>query len=355
MLEREPTRIETLQERQKIRNDRSKYWAAVIGQNMSLAVCLMIPAFLVTMIWTDFTWPTLGVSFGMNTIVTAVLFIWGESSAISVGIPSGKLDSGYEAIQKAFLKRKEEIKAKGILKMGVFCEWQVAEELTAAKKAMCRKLKIDWHTYLDEIAPLDEDALIAKYGKVKGKLYWRINAMEPIELTPEMILGEQQGGQRGGISQSADEYIAQQKYGRWSLVKSILPIVATVGTPFTFAPNVAWGTIVFAIYRLIAVLLRMKVGFDKGAKAYNTVEVKHRESQIYYMDRYDEFLGTQGLYEAAVARYGTTLITPIPTIKEVPAHEVETQYVDRAGGADDQPTREPDARAEPSVCPAPAG
>ena len=74
------------------------------------------------------------------------------------------------------------------------------------------------------------------------------------------------------------------------------------------------GTIVFAIYRLIAVLLRMKVGFDKGAKAYNTVEVKHRESQIYYIDRYDEFLETPGLYEAAAERYGGMVVGAPATI-----------------------------------------
>lgn len=355
MLEREPTRIETLQERQKIRNDRSKYWAAVIGQNMSLAVCLMIPMFLITLIWTETSLPKLGVSLGMETLLTAALFIFAESAAINVGVPSGKLDDGYIAIQAAFMARKAEIKAKGIIKMGVFCEWQIDEELVGAKKAMCRKLKIDWQTYTSDMAPLTEAELIDKYGKVKGRMIHRINALEPIELTPEMILGEQRDGLRGGISIGGEEYVANQKYGKLNLLKSVLTIVLTVGIGFSFAPGVTWGKIVFTIYRLIAVVIRMKVGFDKGAKAYNKVEVKHRESQIYYMDRYDEFLGTPGLYEAAVARYGTTLITPIPTIKEVPAHEVETQYVDRAGGADDQPTREPDARAEPSVCPAPAG
>lgn len=304
MLEREPTRIEMMQERQKLRNDKSKYWAAVIGQNMSLAVCLMIPAFLITLIWTETTLPKLGASLGMETLLTAALFIFAEWAAINVGVPSGKLDDGYVAIQKTFQDRKAEIKALGIIKMGVFCEWQIDEELTAAKKAMCRKLKIDWQTYRAEMAPLTEEELIAKYGKVKGRMIHRINSLEPIELTPEMILGEQQDGLRGGISIGGEEYVANQKYGKLNLLKSVLTIVLTVGIGFTFAPGLSWGKIVFTIYRLIAVFIRMKTGFDKGAKAFNRVEVKHRESQIYYMDRYEEFLGTHGLYEVAAERYG---------------------------------------------------
>ncbi len=307
MLEREPTRIETMQERQKLRNDKSKYWAAVIGQNMSLAVCLMIPAFLITLIWTETSMPELGASLGMETILTAALFIFAEWAAINVGVPSGKLDDEYIAIQAAFQARKAEVKARGILKMGVFCDWQIDEELTGAKKALCRKLKIDWRRYQAEMAPLGEAELVEKYGKVKGRMIHRINDLEPIELTPELILGEQRDGLRGGISIGGEEYVARQKYGKMNLVRSILTIVLTVGIGFTFAPGVSWGKIVFTIYRLIAIFIRMKVGFDKGAKAFNQIEVKHRESQIYYMDRYEEFLGTPGLYEAVAEKYNATL------------------------------------------------
>ncbi len=314
MLENEPNRFDLMHERQKQRNDKSKYWAAVVGQNMSLAVCLMIPAFLITLIWTETSLPELGASLGMETLLTAALFIFAEWAAINVGVPSGKLDDEYITMQSAFRERKKDIKELGILKMGAFCDWQIDEELTAAKKILCRKYKIDWHTYQAEMAPLTEDELIDKYGKVKGRLIHRINALEPIELTPERILGEQRDSLRGGISVSGDEYVARQKYGWRNLIKSVLTIVLTVGIGFSFAPGVTWGKIVFTIYRLIAVFIRMKVGFDKGARAYNQIEVKHRESQIYYMDRYEEFLGTPGLYEEVVAKYDTTLPT-MPTVE----------------------------------------
>lgn len=307
MLDNEPNRIDMMHERQKQRNDKSKYWAAVIGQNMSLAVCLMIPAFLVTLVWTDTSLPKLGMSLGMETLLTAALFIIAEWASINVGIPSGKLDDEYIAIQQAFLKRVAQIKAKGILKMSVFCEWQIDEELMMTKKAMCRKLKLDWNTYQTVYARMDQKELIQACGKVKGLMIHRINELEPIELTPELILGENRRGQRGGISVSGDDYVNNQKYGGWNLAKSVLTIVLTVGIGFSLSPGVTWGKIVFTIYRLIAVFIRMKVGFDKGAKAFNQIEVRHRESQIYYMDRYDEFLGTAGLYESAMAKYGSTI------------------------------------------------
>lgn len=310
MLKEEPNRIEIMQERQKLRNDKSKYWAAVIGQNMSLAVCFMIPAFLITLIWTETSLPSLGMSLAMETILTAALFIFAEWASINVGIPSGKLDDEYIAVQRKFLERKAAVKAKGILKMGIFCEWQIDEELTSAKKALCRKLKIDWRVYKTEMAPLTESELIEDYGKVKGRLIHKINALEPIELTPELILGEQREGLRGGISVSGDEYVSKQKYGKMNLLKSVMTIVLTVGVGFTISPGVTWGKIVFTIYRLIAVFIRMKTGFDKGAKAFNRIEVRHRESQIYYMDKYEEFLNTPGLYENVARKYGD--VTPLP-------------------------------------------
>ena len=316
MIRTDPSRIEQMQERQKLRNDKSKYWAAVIGQNMSLAVCFMIPVFLITLIWTETTLPKLGASIAMETFLTAALFIFAEWSAINVGIPSGKLDDDYLAAQDAFEVKKAAVKARGILKMGVFCDWQIDEELIAAKKILCRKLKIDWNTYQTKMASMSEQKLIDTYGKIRGREIWRINCLEPIELTPELILGERRDDWRGGISISGDDYVSKQKYGKMNLFKSVLTIVLTVGIGFAFAPGVTWGKIVYTIYRLIAIFVRMKVGFDKGARAYNKIEVKHRESQIYYMDKYEEFLATPGLYETVAAKYSDTPILPAPVPTE---------------------------------------
>ena len=345
---KQPTKIEEMQERQKLRNDKSKYWAAVIGQNMSMAVCLMIPVFLVALIWTDTTLPKLGASLAMDTLLTAALFIFAEWAAIGVGIPSGKLDDDFLAMEEAFKNRKAEIKARGILKMGVFCDWQIDDELVGAKKAYCRKYKIDYKQYRSTMAHMTEQELIDGYGKVKGRLIHKINCLEPIELTPELILGEQRKGLRGGISIAGEDYVDEQKYGKAKLARSVLTIVFTVGIGFAFSPGVTWGKIVFTIYRLIAVLIRMKTGFDKGAKAYNQVQVEHRESQIYYMDKYEEFLNTPGLYDAAAAKYGDGEI--VPEKNEVIAHEDKIEHVDGARSADDLSKGLPDRGAEPAVC-----
>lgn len=347
MIKTEPNRIEAMQERQKLRNDKSKYWAAVIGQNMSIAVCMMIPVFVVALIWTETTPPELGASLAMQTILTAALFVFAEWSAMNVGVPSGKLDDDYLRLQEEFAKRKAEVKARGILKMGVFCDWQIDQELISAKKALCRKLKIDWRVYKREMAPLSKSELIDKYGKIKGQEIWYINNLDTIELTPELILGENLNGGRGGISISGDDYVSKQKYGKMNLVKSVLTIVVTVGIGFVFSPGITWGKIVFTFYRLIAVFMRMKVGFDKGARAYNTVEVKHRESQIYYMDKYEEFLDTEGLYEAAAEKYGDTVL---PVSKEITTNEAANRHVDQQRAEEDYRNSESERGAAKVAC-----
>ena len=329
MTKTNPPSLERMQERQKLQNDKSKSWAAVIGQNISLAVCFMIPVFLVTLIWTETTLPKLGATLATETFLTAALFILAEWASIGVGVPSGKLDDDYLATRKAFLEKKAYILKRGILKMGVFCDWQIDEELIGAKKILCRKHKIDWHLYRSELAHMSEEELVEAYGKVKGHTIHHINTLEPIELTPELILGDGRDNWRGGISISGDEYVDKQKYGKMNLLKTVLTVVLTVGIGFVFSPGVTWGKIVYTVYRLIAVFLRMKVGFDKGARAYNHVEVKHRESQIYYIDKYNEFLDTEGLYDAVAAKYSDSgIIIPTRERRDAVGREVPSQLCD---------------------------
>ncbi|MBQ7398315.1 MAG: hypothetical protein IJW09_05775 [Clostridia bacterium] len=304
MTEMEKSGIDRMHERQKERNDKSKYWAALIGQNLSIVVCLAVPAFLIALIWTDLSITELGVRFGLEAILTVFLFIMAEWSAINVGIPSGKLDDEYLAMESSFLISRDATKKKGTLKMSVFCEWQIDEELVAAKKAMCRKLRIDWREYKSVMASMSEAELCEKYGRIRGHEIAAIGKLKPIDLSPELILGERGDGGRGGISVSGDEYVSKQKYGKWNMARMILTVLFMVGISFALTPGVTWGKIVYTVFRLIAVLIRMKMGFDKGAKAYNYIQVKHRKSQIWYMEKYDEFLSTEGLYEAMAEKYG---------------------------------------------------
>ena len=321
MIEMEQNGIDRMHERQKERNDRSKYWAALIGQNLSIVVCLALPAFLIALIWTDISPRILGMRFGIEALLTVVLFVMAEWSAINVGVPSGKLDDEYLAMESAFLLSRDATKKKGILKMGVFCEWQIDEELVAAKKAMCRKLRIDWREYRSVMASMSEAELCDKYGKIKGHEIAAIGKLKPIDLSPELILGERGEGGRGGISVSGDEYVARQKYGKWNMARMILTVLLVVGVSFALTPGVTWGKIVYTLFRLIAMLIRMKMGFDKGAKAYNQVQVKHRKSQIWYMEKYDEFLSTEGLYEAMAEKYGDEV--GLAVIRAAKAKEVE--------------------------------
>lgn len=332
MTEMEKSGIDRMHERQKERNDKSKYWAALIGQNLSLVVCLSVPAFLIALIWTDLTITELGVRFGLEAILTVFLFIMAEWSAINVGIPSGKLDDDYLRMEDAFVRARDATKKKGILKMSVFCEWQIDEELVAAKKAMCRKLRIDWREYKSVMASMSEAELCEKYGRIRGHEIAAIGRLKPIDLSPELILGGRGDGGRGGISVSGDEYVSRQKYSKWNMTRLILAVLLMVGISFVMTPGVTWGKIVYTVFRLIAVLIRMKMGFDKGAKAYNYIQVKHRKSQIWYMEKYDEFLSTEGLYEAMAEKYGDEV--GLAAIRATKAKEVEATAMVEAAGTD---------------------
>lgn len=300
----EQSRAERFREKQKERNDRSKEWQAIIGQNLSLVICLMIPVLLVSTIFTETSFPKLCQALATNAVMTIILFVYGERVTIGMGAQAGKLDDEYIEAQRVFREKKDAIKRRGVMEMDLFCEWQIDEELIRSKKKMCRTLHIRYDDYVANMQGLSNEQLVQRYGKVKAREISLINAIKPIELSPDIILGEGGDRDRRGVPINAEEYIKKETYGKVGLLKSVVTVVFTVGIDFAAVGNVSWAMIIYTAYKLIALLIRMKKGYDKGAAAYNKIEVQHLNSRSEYIDLYSEFLDTPRLYEKVRKEYG---------------------------------------------------
>ena len=117
-----------------------------------------------------------------------------------------------------------------------------------------------------------------------------INRMEPIELTPDMLLyGYSRREERHEVTVSGEEYEEKRIYGRNGLIISIVTCVVCIGLPLTFAGWPTASELVYTLGKLAALLYRMFKGYSDGARAYHTIEVRHLDSKSEYLEEYADF------------------------------------------------------------------
>lgn len=324
--------IKSREERMKDRNIRQKNLAKTIGQNLSLYICIMIPVLLVGLIWTESSLPKLGWGLLGDGILTVALFVIGERSMLTVGITGGKLDDEYIDTRKRFRETVASVKRIGILMLEPFCDWQTDMELIRAKKTRLRRIGVKYDAYVESYEGKSFDELKELVGLEKATKLTEINRLKPIDLNPDLLLTEGYGSRdRRDIPEGAEQYIEKKRYGKWGIAISVLTAVFTVAISLTLTKDITLARVLYTAVKLIALLYRMAKGYNNGAKAYNTMEVRHLTAKIEYLDEYAEFMGKK-MYLQIADQYPeirTLITTPTntdqPTEGNIELYEIPCQ------------------------------
>lgn len=276
--------------REKKRNESAKRMAKTITQNLYTYLCIAIPFVLILTVFTDFTLPSLGWGLAGDGVLTVALMVVGERMMVKLGTFGGKLDDDYEAAKKRYSEAKAAAKARVVALLMPFCEWQIDQEYERAKRARCAKIRIKYDKYVAEY----EGKTLAELKKVlpadKAVAVDLINKLEPIELTPDMLLYNcSRASDRRDIKQSGEEYEDAKIYGKKGLAVSVVTCIFLIGLPLAFADSITWSDIVYTLGKLAALLYRMAKGYSEGAKAYHTVEVRHLDSKSDYLEEFVQF------------------------------------------------------------------
>lgn len=275
--------------RERKHNEGAKRLAKTITQNLYTYLCMAIPLALLLTIFTDFTLPTLGWSLAGDGILTVAIMVGGERLMVKLGTFGGKLDDDYAEAKKRYAAAKAEAKKRTVALLMPFCEWQIDQEFERAKRARCAHLRIKYDTYMAEYAGKTLDQLKTVLPLEKAVQVDRINKLEPIELTPDVLLYNCSSSRdRRDIKISGEDYEYSKIYGRKGLVVSVVTCVIMVGLPLTFSGAVTMSKIIYTLGKLAVLLYRMFKGYSNGAKAYHTVEVRHLDSKSDYLE---EFVG----------------------------------------------------------------
>ena len=288
-LERLEGSTKRVEDFQKQYNINSKNIAYLIGKNLTLFVCMLLPLLMIGFVWTEFG----NVIFQTKTIVDAVLtvtlFTVGEIMMTRLGTEGGKMDEEYIETKAEFEGFLAETLNVGTIFMGVFCDWQIDVELEQAIKTRLRLLKMT-NKQFDEVKDYTPSQLKKRFGKRKAKNVRDIIDLEPIELNESILLYNGEYDLRGGVPINGEEYVHEKKHMITTIISCIFTGLLTVTVAVTLTTDITFARVVYTVFKLAMLLFRMAKGYERGAKAYNTVEVKNLKVRTNYLRQYIKFV-----------------------------------------------------------------
>lgn len=288
-LERMPEKKEGWKDFQKNYNVKSKNLLRILGTNLTLYVCILIPVMLIGFIWTDFGTPEIGLKYISDGIVTVAMFVIGELMMMRVGADGGKLDTEYTDARKTFASLINDVNEIGTMFMAVFCEWQIDLEMDHAIAARLRAMRLtrdDW-AKLKEV-PYDE--LKMRYGKRKAKRIFALHQLEPIELNESILLYDGEDLERGGTPMSGEGYMKKKSHSVNMLLSCVFAGLLTVSVAITLTSDFSFARVMYTVFKLVVLLFRMATGYNIGARAYNTIEVRRLQVVCNYLRQYVRFV-----------------------------------------------------------------
>ncbi len=289
-MQRLPAKGDKLSNFQTKYNSASKSIAQLLGTNMALFIALLLPMFLIGTVWTDFGAPEFGIKFLSEGIVTVVLFVIGESLMMRVGSDGGKLDKDYIAARDEFASLVDKANEVGTMLMAIFCEWQIDLELKQATDARLRALRMTKED-VEKAKQMTRGEIIKKYGKKKAFKLFEIYRLEPIELSPEVLLYDTAyDNSRGGVPIGGERYLHKKMTSPKMVLSCIFTGLVTVSVVITLTADASFSRVMYTVFKLIILLFRMASGYNAGAKAFNTVEARQLKAKSTYLRQYVRFM-----------------------------------------------------------------
>ena len=303
-----------LEESQKKYNIFSKNVAYTIGRNLTLFLAMLVPAILVAFIWTDFGAIVISPKMISDGVLTVTLFITGELLMISLGSRGGRLDQEYQTAKKEYEGILKKVSAVGTILMGIFCEWQIDIELEQAIQFRLRTIRMTRKEW-ESVKTLSRDELEKKYGKIKAGKICDINALMPIELNEAILLYGDEKIERGGVPVSGDTFLHKRRHIIESIVSCLFTGLLTVTVFITLTDDVTIARVVYTLYKLVMLLFRMCRGYERGARAFNTIEVRNLKAKTNYLEKYLKFIEDK-IYLTLDEKYGFVVKENAQTVKE---------------------------------------
>lgn len=283
-------------------NVNQKNVAYLVGKNLTLFICMLVPLLLVGFVWTDFLPIVVGPKMFGDGVLTVLLFTVGEIMMMRLGADGGKLDEEYLEAKIVFNNLLNEVFEVGTLLMGVYCDWQVDVELEQAVQFRRRMLRMSPRVW-EEAKGKTYEELKELYGRSKAKKIIKIIELQPIELNEAILLYDGEYSARGGVPISGEDFLRSKKNIIELVLACLFTGLLTVTVVVTLTKDITFARVIYTLFKLLMLLFRMAKGYDKGAKAYNTIEVRQLKAKSNYLRQYIKFVNDK-IYLKLGDKYG---------------------------------------------------
>ncbi len=273
------------------------------AKNLIYYLCLMAPVAVVGVVWFDMK-PELAWRMVYGGIPLVIVFVMAERAMMDIGRDAGKVDRDLINTREIFRDLRKRAVEIGTTDMKQFVVEEIDTELEEARRAACRKLKLDYDVYLAECAGKTKNELKRKFGsRTRAAKVYAINLIRPIVLTVDMILSDTPTDRsRGGIGKTAEEYLDGKK-GLKGTLWAIISVFLITGIAISPARAFSWEIVVYTIWALMLLFYRMARGYKNGVMAYASVQVRNYEDRTRYLEKYLEWMRVKGEGEKGRSDY----------------------------------------------------
>ena len=288
-LEKFETHLNKTEDFQKRYNATSKGFAYLIGKNLTLFICMLVPFLLIGFVWTDFGPVEIGPKLLSDGALTVALFVIGEIMMTRLGSDGGKLDPEYVKAKTECEELVVKASEIGTFLMSAFCDLQIEQEMEQAIHSRLRAVRMTPAAW-EEVKELPYAELAQRFGKHKAKKLAEIRSLKPIELSEAILLYDGDRCARGGVPMSAEDYLKSKTHFVKTLIACVFTGLLTVTVVVTLTRDITLARVLYTLFKLVMLLFRMAKGYDRGARAYNTVEVKQYRARANYIRQYLAFV-----------------------------------------------------------------
>ena len=274
---------------QKKYNINQKNFVAVLGKNLTLFICMLLPLLLISFVWTDFGKVIIDTKMISDGVLTVMLFTVGELLMARLGSDGGRLDEEFISSKRVFDSLLDEVAKVGTMLIGVFCEWQIDLEMEQAIRFRLRMLRMGQAEF-EAVKDNSPEELRAKFGRAKARKIMDIVELKPIELNESILLYNGEYAARGGVPISGDAYLKSKKSIAETVLACIFTGLLTVSVVITLTSDITLARVIYTVFKLTMLLFRMVKGYDRGARAYNTIQVRQNKAKSNYLRQYLKFL-----------------------------------------------------------------
>ncbi len=214
----------------------------------------------------------LTLDFFLLLFVSYSMYVTSTDSGMRSGLQS---DLYKNALSKFETKKKGIVDAKQQVRLHEFCRYYIDEELKNSRMNVLAVVGFSYEKYLKKWVMLDDDAIEkdTTLTKVQKKAIIKANSIQPVKLTPEMIMKRGRGSSRraplGTKPETKKKINFGTKFVTSFLVAGIMSIIV-----LDMAEEPSWVMFASCLLKLLSVVMNGVQGYKFGFEniAFDTAD-----------------------------------------------------------------------------------